>query len=237
MKFNDVVIDIRQLIGLKLESIKKGANIFIEEVDYSSLKVKTEAGDVKSRSMQELEKIWKALNSNPVVHVDSVLGGSGSSRNQPETIFANLPYVEYLYVDGKKHLALVPASHKPGTIKQASNETFAGIKLRLSKLVQKGATSIIIVTDDLKAAAESMEDITGAKAIWEEDGLYLANNLNVRALIVSRNVLGPKVQPGTYAVIKGSVPKHGAVRHRLLETTYCLTNRLDLFVAMEVEPD
>ncbi|WP_224961192.1 hypothetical protein [Geomonas subterranea] len=237
MKFTDVVADIKRLVGLELQSIKKGAEIIIDDVDSSSIKVSTKGGDVRSRSLSELEKVWKALISSPAVHVDSVLGGSGSSRNQPETIFANLPYVEFLYLDGKKHLALVRPSHEPGTLKLASQSTIEVINHKFSKLALKGATSLIVVTADLKAVAESMEDITGARATWEEEGIYLINNPQVRALLVDSALLGANIYPGTYPVVKGNLPKHGAVRCQLLERIYWLTRRSDALMAMEVEAD
>src|SRR6185503_4271360 len=109
MKFSDVLSDIEKLKNKKLSSIRKGAEITIEEVDRTNdrLILTTARGKKKSRPLSEIQMLWERLCANAALHVDSALGGSGSSRNQPETILANLPYVEWLSNERKKHIALV----------------------------------------------------------------------------------------------------------------------------------
>ncbi len=48
--------------------------------------VSVAGGDKDSRSFEELEKISAVLLAGRFAHVDSILNGSGSSRNRPETI-------------------------------------------------------------------------------------------------------------------------------------------------------
>lgn len=97
MTFDEVINDIGKMVGLELESIKPGANIKLNGIDRTAKRIEliTSAGKIKTRPFSELEKIWNKLCSSPAAHVDSVLGGSGSSRNQPETVMANLPYIEW----------------------------------------------------------------------------------------------------------------------------------------------
>lgn len=120
--FDEVLKDIEiNLVGLKLPSIRPGAEITIVKLDRmdESIHLTTSKGQPKKRPFKELEKLWRALCDNPAIHVDSVLKGSGSSRNQPETILANLPYVEWFKHSGKKHLAIQSTnSHKFGTLKE-----------------------------------------------------------------------------------------------------------------------
>lgn len=124
--FDDVIRDINDsLLGKTLQSISGRATPFkIVEVNDEKRNLYIDMnGKQKSRPFDELERIWQEMRSKPAVHVESFLGGSGSSRNQPETILANLPYVEWLLIDGKKHIAYVDEdTHEPGTIRQMRNE-------------------------------------------------------------------------------------------------------------------
>lgn len=71
--------------------------------------------------------------SLPAAHVDSVLGGSGSSRSQPETILANLPYVEWLTVAGKKNIAYVgDDTHEKGTLHKMDDDKAAEYQALMS---------------------------------------------------------------------------------------------------------
>lgn len=88
--------------------------------------------------------------------MDTVLGGSGSSRNQPETILANLPYIEYTYIDRKKHLVLRDEpTHVIGTLKEVS-------LIEASRIIdehrerQITLPSQIIVTSKLRETTRSL---------------------------------------------------------------------------------
>ena len=120
--FEDVIHDIADhLKNLPLESISGRATPFsVYDVDFEkrSYFLKLGSGKIKSRPFDEIERIWQEMTSKPAVHVESFLGGSGSSRNQPETILANLPYVEWLLLNGKKHIAYIDEdTHEYGTLK------------------------------------------------------------------------------------------------------------------------
>src|SRR5690606_22435871 len=110
-----------KLIGLDLQSIRFGAEIRLLHVkrDEGRIELETASGRIVSRPLSEFEKIWTQLIKKPAVHVDTALGGSGSSRNQPETIFANLPYIEWCLINRKKHIVFVgKSSHPLGTLKE-----------------------------------------------------------------------------------------------------------------------
>jgi 5-methylcytosine-specific restriction endonuclease McrBC GTP-binding regulatory subunit McrB len=117
--FAEVISDLPNLFGLPLQSISGRATPFsVTEVDvYNDRLLLDVGGSTKTRPLDELQNIWTEMLLRPAVHVDSFLGGSGSSRNQPETILANLPYVEHLMIDNKKHVAFVGKNtHEYGTI-------------------------------------------------------------------------------------------------------------------------
>lgn len=127
--FAQLLKDIDKLRGIRLKSIKAGSDLVVQEVDYDNevINVRSVEGDQKSgaRGFHEFRTIWKdvcaaALTDNPWVHVDQSLGGSGSKRNQPETILANLPYVVWSRPDNKKCIAYVGYdAHSAGCNKEA----------------------------------------------------------------------------------------------------------------------
>lgn len=122
--FEDVIHDIGDhLINLPLQSISGKSTPFRVvnlDDDRRSYFLQLEGSEkIKSRPYDELERIWQEMTSKPAVHVESFLGGSGSMRSQPETVLANLPYVEWLPIGGKKHIAYIDEdTHDYGTLKQ-----------------------------------------------------------------------------------------------------------------------
>jgi hypothetical protein len=110
MRFEDILSDIQQLIGLKLLSINPttpSMEIVRCEIDKGSYFIRVEGSKRESsRSIKELMTIWNRLKLQGYVSVDVALNGSGTSRNQPETIFANLPYIQHFKYKKRKHLIL-----------------------------------------------------------------------------------------------------------------------------------
>lgn len=126
--FSEMLDDLQAIIGVSLSSISGQATPFtISEVDKANDRILLNlSGHIKSRPLEELRKIWEVMCRKPCAHVESVLGGSGSSRSQPETILANLPYVEWLIIDGKKNIAYVGENtHASGTLKRMDGEKAA----------------------------------------------------------------------------------------------------------------
>lgn len=135
-----VLSDIEGLKGKRLESLGRGSALEIVNVDYEKQKVFFRALDNNNqegnRPFHEFETIWNALakqfleGGDPWVYVEAVLNGRGSSRNQPETIMANLPYIVYslrggeLKGNGKgKHIAFIGSDvHEAGSIKRADDK-------------------------------------------------------------------------------------------------------------------
>lgn len=126
--FNEMLTDLEQLKGLPLSSISGQAAPFrIIEIDRENDRIVLDlGGSTKSRPLEELRRIWKVMCEKPCAHVDSVLAGSGSSRNQPETILGSLPYVEWVNIKGKKNIAYIgEETHERGTLKKMSAEKTA----------------------------------------------------------------------------------------------------------------
>ena len=124
--FNDVLNDIENnMIDVELSSISGNAAIFsISEIDYDNSNVVLNVQDKrKTWTFERLEKVWNEMYYRPAANVEIVFGGSGSSRNQVETIYACLPYVEWLYVNSKKCVAYIgEETHSYGTLKRMDNE-------------------------------------------------------------------------------------------------------------------
>lgn len=134
MDFDTLIDDIEKLVGMKLNSIQSGSEIVVDGVDRDAeaIELHTISGRRSRRSFAEMRKLWRALNEEAFVHVDRALDGSGSSRNQPETILANLPYIEWLRYQGKKHISYVgEGTHPAGTLKEMTPKEVDAMQGRL----------------------------------------------------------------------------------------------------------
>ena len=204
MDFEELLHDIEKLEGLRLSSIRPGAEITVEKVDIDQGKimVRNSSGKVFNRSITEFQRIWEGLVSEPAVRVEEVLRGSGSSRNQPETIFANLPYVEWLRINNKKHIALVnKPTHPFGAIKEM--DEFAAAKIKDLLLGPESSDIItIIATNDLYKSSSVISTMSGIVPLPLNDGNYLLSKEGKTIALVdaSKNML----PEGTYGLVFGS---------------------------------
>ena len=138
MKFADVLKDVAELSGRQLYAINPQTG-YIEisaiHEDTESYRVSINGKKEASRPISQLEKVWDALSRYRVVDVEVLFGGSGSSRHIPETIFANLPYVEHFKYNRKKNLYLTEErTHELGTLKQATPSEVRKLKIKLDKI-------------------------------------------------------------------------------------------------------
>ena len=203
MTYNDLLKDIEKLIGLQLHSIRPGAELTIEAIEREkcSLLLRNAQGNLRKRSLDEIRNLWSELQKKRIVHVDGFLHGSGSSRNQPETILANLPYIEWLKYNGKKHLAYVEKStHEFGTLREMNPVEQIGFCELLSKIQSKQhCYSYAVVTDDIKQCIdgfnrESLFDLTVI-----EQGAYALSMHNQEVLFLSADKY--KLTKGVYPIL------------------------------------
>lgn len=203
MKFDAVISDITKLVGLKLNSIKPGANIYINSVDLVNERIfLTDASNnKKSRPFEELRRIWECLCTDDVAHVDTVLAGSGSSRNQPETILANLSYIEWLIISNKKHLRYVGKdTHPIGTLKQMDSVAVHQLKegLRSANLA---IASSIVITNNIKNYCTWIEILTGVSPTFIASGVYRIEQAGTETWITSVAEIGGILKIGNYPVL------------------------------------
>ena len=122
----DILKDIEaNLIGKELKGISGSAAIFkITEIDYSNKTLILDVqGTRKTWTFERMSKVWNELYYRPAANVEVVFSGSGSSRNQVETIYASLPYIQWLLIEGKKHIAyVVKETHPYGELMRMSSE-------------------------------------------------------------------------------------------------------------------
>ncbi|RNC62888.1 MAG: hypothetical protein AWM53_01814 [Candidatus Dichloromethanomonas elyunquensis] len=203
MNFNIVIEDLKLLVGQKLESIRPGADIIVDDVnaDQERVTIITASGKRQSRPLSELRYIWQRLHEQAAVHVDEALHGSGTSRNQPETLMANLPYIEWFKYNNKKHIALTGNNTHPLGTKKQMDEPSAEIlrdKLRGNNFDDLVS---VIVTDDLSKATRLYEGMTGIVANLICPGAYIFRQLTKSVLFTSVELTGADIPVGTYAVI------------------------------------
>lgn len=234
MNFADVKEDIHKLIGLELNSIRPGAKITIVDVDdeKGSLLLKTSAGQLRSRPIDELQKIWCEMMISPAVHVEGVLQGSGTSRNQPETILASLPYVEWLKVDNKKHISYVGKNTHPfGTLKQmdavAAAETSA--KMKESKGVSN--LNMVIATKDINQSIANFQELCHGTVSTLDKGVYQFETHTDIIIFLSADILS--IDEGTYCIIETSQKVNSGKRLRLYGKYYSIISRGNIKVLVQ----
>jgi hypothetical protein len=117
MTFDNLLDDIEQLINLPLKAITATtADITILSIDRESGRYVVKSEDSKrelKRNIRELESIYASIIKDGYCNVEQALQGSFTSRHQPETIFANLPYIQYFKFERRKHLILREGNYHP----------------------------------------------------------------------------------------------------------------------------
>lgn len=209
MLFEEAIADLSNLQGRVLSSVSGSGSftlrVFAAGVD--SWELTDAAGRHRRRPVAEVRRLWELLQTGMPVHVDSALGGSGSSRNQPETLLANLPYIEWLRLDGKKHLVYVGrCTHEPGSIKQT--DPVAAEELRERMRSYEALPGLVAVTVDVAACVAQMRSLGWR---WEalSQGTYSVTDGDVSVLIVDRALVPEGLGPGWYPVF--DLPSLGSV--------------------------
>lgn len=221
MIFTDVMKDIHKLVGLELNSIRPGAKITITDVDEErgSLILRTSSGQNRSRPIDELQKIWNEMMVKPAVHVEGVLHGSGTSRNQPETILANLPYIEWLKVDNKKHIAYVGKNtHAFGTLRQMDSVLAVEVTTKMRASKGGGKFTTAIVAKDVNQSIQEMQTICQGTVTTIEQGIYQLQTHADIIVFLAADVWG--LEEGTYCVIESSIPMNTQKRLTLYGKYY-----------------
>lgn len=199
---DEVLRDIASLRGVVLKSIQPGADLEVCDVDFAAERVNVRAfdGKVSGRPFAEFRKIWDALTKCGFVHVESALRGSGSRRNQPETIMAALPYIEWGRIEGKKHLFLVEGAHRKGGELKAIDP-----HLQRELTSKRGNVPLVSESPTFVVVAESVADFFACCGGLEHregltPGLYAVRIQGVVGWVGDKSSF-PDLAHGTYLVI------------------------------------
>lgn len=177
MHFKDVLADIEKLVGKELHSINpKTPSIYVTALD-RSLEKYFVSNNPKSkgagRSFRELEDIWNELTVKGFSNVDQALYGGGSSRNQPETVFAHLPYIQHFRYKNRKHLLLRNESvHELGVLSELQSSELRVVRKKIdnytalsNQIIADSQTSIF---QTLKGAFDAVTKKFPGDVIVEE---------------------------------------------------------------------
>ncbi|MFZ8766979.1 DUF262 domain-containing protein [Vibrio harveyi] len=177
MHFKDVLADIEKLVGKELHSINpKTPSIYVTALD-RSLEKYFVSNSPKSRgtgrSFRELEDIWNELTVKGFSNVDQALYGGGSSRNQPETVFAHLPYIQHFRYKNRKHLLLRNESvHELGILSELQSSELRVVRKKIdnytalsNQIIADSQTSIF---QTLKGAFDAVTKKFPGDVIVEE---------------------------------------------------------------------
>ena len=116
---SDVIPLMKQYAGQELRSISGRADLKIAHVDDNEFTMTCSDGKEFREPHKRLRTVFKELLKSGQTHVDAALKNSGTRRNVPETLLANLPFIEHGHVDNRKHLFLKKEeTHALGTLKQ-----------------------------------------------------------------------------------------------------------------------
>ncbi|QYJ86914.1 DUF262 domain-containing protein [Shewanella mesophila] len=172
MQFIDVLQYLERMVGLHLQPINNSTEtITILEVDYDNSRYLVKSSTNKrTRTFSELKKIWSVFEQKGYVSVDQALNGSGSSRHQPETILANLPFVEHFKYEKKKHLFLKDSStHELGTLKELSNIEAKKVRKRIDRYRDFDISQFYIIHRELVSSLENRLNTVFTKYPGESD--------------------------------------------------------------------
>lgn len=198
MHFQDVLADIEKLVGKELHSINpKTSSIYVTALD-RNLEKYFVSNSPKSkgvaRSFRELEDIWNELTVKGFSNVDQALYGGGSSRNQPETVFAHLPYIQHFKYKNRKHLLLRNESvHELGLLSEIQSSDLRVIRKKIDNYTELSnqfiADSQVSIINTLKYAFDAVTKKFPGDVIVENVNSVLndllALNQQVRDAIVT----------------------------------------------------
>jgi len=116
----DIVPLMAQYQNMTLNSISGRADITIVDINSNGFVMTCSDDKEFTESHRRIRAVFNDLLNNGFTHVDAALKNSGSRRNVPETLLANLPFIEHGEIDNRKHLFIRNEdTHALGTLKQS----------------------------------------------------------------------------------------------------------------------
>jgi hypothetical protein len=194
MDWRQTYSKLKQLVGHKLRSISGKTDITVAAVDQDVITIRGQSG-TKTRPTDELRRIVSKMDLGEPIHVDSVLFGSGSSRNQPETILANMPDVEWLNLNGRKHIVWVGReTHEIGTLREIDEFQAGEIRARFrgrGALTGRRPTTLLVRAKEPRKASEVITtalQIQAAQPIPGTNGYHISHDSAEVVLLADPNM-------------------------------------------------
>jgi hypothetical protein len=188
---------LQQMVATKLQSISGKTDITITDVSPDIITVSGQSG-TKTRPTDELRRIVSKMDLGQPIHVDSVLFGSGSSRNQPETILANMPDVEWLNLNGRKHIVWVgKQTHEIGKLREIGEFQATEIRTRFrgrGPLTGRETTILLVRAKEARKASELITaalQASAPEAISGTNGYRVSHDSLEIILIVDPSAAAP----------------------------------------------
>ncbi len=118
MSYELVVIPLlKNLVGHHLESISGKTNLRLVSIDTNGYEVRCADGELLNENHNRAKIVFDDLVANGTTHVEAALQNSGTRRNVPETLLANLPFINHTKILGRKNLVMKSTNtHALGTL-------------------------------------------------------------------------------------------------------------------------
>lgn len=117
MEFDDVILSLKKLVGLPLQSFsdnEKAISVIHIDLDLKKILLNTEGQKRNStRTFKELEIVFTELVKVGFCSVTQALKSSKLSQMQIELVFANLPFIKYFRYDNQLFLVLDNNASRP----------------------------------------------------------------------------------------------------------------------------
>lgn len=117
MEFDDVILSLKKLVGLPLQSFSDNEkNVSIIDIDLDLKKITLNIEGQKrnsTRTFKELEIVFTELLKVGFSSVTQALKSSKLSQTQIELVFANLPFIKYFRYDNQLYLVLDKNASRP----------------------------------------------------------------------------------------------------------------------------
>ena len=115
-----------------------------------------------------------------------------------------MPYVEWLKLDNKKHIAYVGQDTHPfGTLKQMDSFKVAEISRKMILSSATSAVKMVAVSSDVSALSAHLQKTLHGVISSMGEGIYSCRNKNVEIMIVSS--IRTNIPEGSYTVFDAEV--------------------------------
>jgi len=197
MTLNEILTNIENMIGLELEAIhSSAANIIIKSIDYNKKRFAfstVQNNRLLYQDFKSLQTIIDELNRNGYCNVNKALNNSNDFHI--ETLFANIPRIQFLNIDRKKQLILRnEAQHSLGEVQEVPKKETKKIK---SSIVSHSTFNYLLLSQNLNNVIRDIK-YEVEKLHFEMPGFLV--NTNLREVISELESIHKSVQTSVVTI-------------------------------------